>query len=249
MRSALIRKRNSRHNRQAQRPAAPAPRAVLVLPAAYPDGSAPCLEVFVSIEFFITTLIVVLSPGTGVVYTIATGLTRGARASVIAAFGCTLGIVPHMLAAMTGLTALLHTSALAFRAVQYLGVAYLLYLAWQSLKANGPLKIESELAPRSALSIIASAILMNLLNPKLSLFFFAFLPQFLAADEPAPLARMLAMSGIFMGMTFVVFALYGACAARVKDHVISRPAVMAWLRRGFASAFVALAAKLAIIRQ
>jgi threonine/homoserine/homoserine lactone efflux protein len=202
----------------------------------------------VSMEFLVTSLIVVLSPGTGVVYTVATGLTCGTRASVIAAFGCTLGIVPHMLAAMTGLAALLHTSALAFRIVQYLGVAYLLFLAWQSLKENGPLKVETDMAPRSALRVITSAILMNVLNPKLSLFFFAFLPQFIAPGEPAPLSRMLAMSGVFMAMTFVVFALYGACAARVKDRVISRPVVMAWMRRGFAAAFVALAAKLAIIR-
>ncbi|ARP87039.1 LysE family translocator [Bordetella genomosp. 9] len=202
-----------------------------------------------SIEFLITSLIVVASPGTGVVITVAAGLTRGTRASIIAAFGCTLGIVPHMLAAMTGLAAVLHASALAFRTVQYLGVAYLLYLAWQSLKDNGALSVDGDAAaPRSALRVIGSAILTNLLNPKLSLFFFAFLPQFLAPGEPAPLHRMLEMSGVFMLMTFLVFALYGACAARVKDRVIGRPAVLAWLRRGFAAAFVALAAKLAIVR-
>jgi threonine/homoserine/homoserine lactone efflux protein len=203
----------------------------------------------VTVEFLITTLIVVISPGTGVVYTLAAGLARGSRASIIAAFGCTLGIVPHMLAAMTGLAALLHASALAFRVIQYLGVAYLLYLAWQSLKQNGALTVEADSAPVSALRIITSAILTNLLNPKLSLFFLAFLPQFIAPGEAAPLAQMLEMSAVFMAMTFVVFALYGICAARVKDRVISRPGVMAWMRRGFAAAFVLLAAKLAVIRQ
>ena len=86
-----------------------------------------------SIEFLITSLIVVASPGTGVLVTLAAGLSRGTRAAVVAAFGCTLGIVPHMLAAITGLAALLHTSALAFQAVKYAGVAYLLYMAWSTL--------------------------------------------------------------------------------------------------------------------
>jgi threonine/homoserine/homoserine lactone efflux protein len=207
------------------------------------------METAMSIEFLITSLIVVASPGTGVVYTVAAGLTRGARGSVIAAFGCTIGIIPHMVAALTGIAALLHTSALAFQLLKYLGVAYLLYLAWQSLKADGTLKVESDMAPRSAWRVIGSAVLVNLLNPKLSLFFLAFLPQFIAPQEASPLARMLEMSAVFMAMTFAVFALYGACAARARDHIISRPAVLAWMRRGFAAGFVALAAKLAVTRQ
>jgi threonine/homoserine/homoserine lactone efflux protein len=207
------------------------------------------LETPMSIEFLVTTLIVVVSPGTGVVYTVAAGLTRGARGSIVAAFGCTLGIIPHMIAALTGIAALLHTSALAFQVLKYVGVAYLLYLAWQSLKEDGALKVERDMAPRSAWRVISAAILTNLLNPKLSLFFLAFLPQFVGPHESAPLGRMLELSAVFMAMTFVVFALYGICAAGVKDHIISRPAVLTWMRRGFAAGFVALAAKLAVTRQ
>jgi threonine/homoserine/homoserine lactone efflux protein len=198
-----------------------------------------------SIEFLITSLIVVASPGTGVLVTLAAGLSRGTRAAVVAAFGCTLGIVPHMLAAITGLAALLHTSALAFQAVKYAGVAYLLYMAWSTLKEHGALRVEADATPRADRDVIVSAILVNLLNPKLSIFFFAFLPQFVGSNEANPLPRMLELSLVFMAMTFAVFVLYGVFAASVRTHVVSRPRILAWMRRTFAAAFVALGAKLA----
>jgi threonine/homoserine/homoserine lactone efflux protein len=199
-----------------------------------------------SIDFFITSLIVVASPGIGVLFTLAAGLSRGWRASIIAAFGCTLGIVPHMLAAVMGLAALMHTSALAFQVLKYLGVAYLLYMAWSTLKEQGALKVETELGARSASQVIVSAILVNLLNPKLSIFFLAFLPQFVHADEPQPLAHMLGLSAVFMLLTFVVFVGYGVFAASVRNHVVTRPRVLTWMRRTFAGGFAALGAKLAL---
>jgi threonine/homoserine/homoserine lactone efflux protein len=199
-----------------------------------------------SLDFLITSLIVVVSPGIGVVYTVATGLGRGPRASVIAAFACTLGIVPHIAAAVLGLAALLHTSALAFQLLKYAGVAYLLFMAWQALRERGALQVEPQVGARSAAQIVVTGILINILNPKLSLFFLAFLPQFVSAQEESPLARMLVLSAIFMLMTFVVFVLYGLAAAAVRDHVVSRPQVMVWMRRAFAGAFAALGAKLAL---
>ena len=198
-----------------------------------------------SIDFLVTTLIIVVSPGTGVLFTMATGLSRGSRASIVAAFGCTLGIVPHMAAAIMGLAALLHTSAIAFQTFKYLGVAYLLYMAWMTLKEHGALKVEKEVGARSATQVIVSAILINILNPKLSIFFFAFLPQFVAAAEPDPLLRMSELSGVFMALTFVVFVGYGLFAASIRNHVISRPRVLTWMRRTFAGTFAALGAKLA----
>ena len=197
-------------------------------------------------EFLLTSLIIVASPGTGAIYTIAAGLTRGSRASVLAAFACTLGIVPHLIAAMMGIAALLHASALAFAIVKYAGVAYLLYMAWQTLREHGALKVETSADARSGWRVLRDGLALNLLNPKLSIFFVAFLPQFIAADEASPMARMLELSGVFMAMTFIVFALYGLFAAAMRDKVIGRPAVMAWLRRSFAAAFVALGAKLAL---
>jgi threonine/homoserine/homoserine lactone efflux protein len=198
-----------------------------------------------SIEFLVTTLIVVISPGTGALYTIAAGLSRGHKASLWAALGCTLGIVPHMLAAITGLAAILHTSALAFEIIKYLGVAYLLYMAWATLRDKGTLSLEAA-EPRSVRKVLVEGILINILNPKLSIFFFAFLPQFVPAQASDALPRMLELSGVFMLATFVIFAIYGVFAAAVRQHVVSRPRIITWMRRSFAAAFVALGAKLAL---
>ena len=202
-------------------------------------------ENVVSPEFLVTALIVVISPGTGVLYTLATGLSRGGKASIVAAFGCTLGIVPHMAAAILGLAALLHTSAIAFQTLKYAGVAYLLYMAWMTLKESGALSVEKQ-PLRSNLQVIVHAILINILNPKLTIFFFAFLPQFVPADAGDALPLMLELSAVFMLLTFVVFVGYGLFAAAIRTHVISRPKVLAWMRRTFAAAFVVLGAKLAI---
>ena len=196
-------------------------------------------------EFLLTALIVVVSPGTGVLYTLATGLSRGGKASTVAAFGCTLGIVPHMAAAILGLAALLHTSALAFQTLKYAGVAYLLYMAWMTLRETGALSVEKQ-PERSSRQVIVHAILINILNPKLTIFFFAFLPQFVPADAADGLPQMLELSAVFMLLTFVVFVGYGLFAAAIRSHVISRPKVLAWMRRTFAAAFVMLGAKLAL---
>ncbi|MEO8318509.1 MAG: LysE family translocator [Bradyrhizobium sp.] len=199
-----------------------------------------------TVSFLLTSLIVVASPGTGVLYTLAVALTQGSRPSIAAAFGCTLGIVPHMLAAMLGLAAVLHTSALAFAALKYGGVVYLLYMAWQAVRETGALSIDTSAGPtRSRRRVVATGFLINILNPKLSIFFLAFLPQFIAADDGHPIGRMLELSGAFMAMTFAVFVVYGLFAASVRDRVISRPKVMTWLRRSFAAGFAALGARLA----
>ena len=197
-------------------------------------------------EFLITSLIIVVSPGTGVLYTLATGLSRGARASVAAAFGCTIGIIPHIAAAIGGLAAILHTSAVAFQSFKYVGVAYLLYLAWNALREKGALNVEAQVGERSSAQAIVTAILINILNPKLSIFFLAFLPQFVSATDAHPLSHMLMLSGVFMAMTFVVFVGYGLFAAAVRDKIIARPRILTWMRRSFAGAFVALGAKLAL---
>lgn len=199
-----------------------------------------------SYEFLLTSFLIVVTPGTGAIYTIATGLGRGGRQSVLAAFACTLGIVPHLVAAMLGLAALLHTSAVLYETVRYAGVAYLLWMAWQMARHGGALRVEADAHPRSALRVIADGIALNLLNPKLSIFFVAFLPQFIDTGIENPLEQMLSLSGVFMAMTFVVFALYGLFAAAMRDRVLARPSLMVWLRRSFAAAFGLMAVRLAL---
>jgi threonine/homoserine/homoserine lactone efflux protein len=199
----------------------------------------------VSVAFLVTTLVVVVSPGTGVVYTLAAGLSRGRRASVVAAFGCTLGILPHIAAALLGLAALMYTSSIAFQTLKIAGVLYLLVLALRTWRDHGALQIEAGRTPRSARHVIVSAVAVNVLNPKLSVFFVAFLPQFVRSDDASRLAHMLELSGVFMLMTFVVFVTYGLAAAWMRMHVVGRPRVLNWLRRVFAATFVGLGVKLA----
>ncbi|MCE1173409.1 MAG: LysE family translocator [Propionibacteriales bacterium] len=195
--------------------------------------------------FWLTTLIVVATPGTGAVYTISAGLSRGMRAGLVAALGCTVGVIPHMVAAITGLAALLNASATAFAALKWAGVAYLLYLAVQTWRDHSDL-IGTEATPQSAGQVIRTAVLINLLNPKLTIFFFAFLPQFVPVADPLPTVTMVTLSLAFMLATFMVFAVYGAFAAGVRDHVLQRPRVVQWLRRSFAATYVVLAGRLAI---
>lgn len=199
-----------------------------------------------SLTFLLTTLVIVATPGTGVLFTVAAGLSRGSRASLVAAAGCTLGIVPHMVAAITGLAAVLHTSALAFQTLKYAGVAYLLYLAWQTWRDKTPLTVEAEAPPtRASWQVIRTAVLINVLNPKLTIFFFAFLPQFVQPGSTNALTRMLGLSAVFMAATLVVFAIYGGFAAGMRRHVISRPKVVTWMRRVFGGTYVVLAGRLA----
>ena len=198
-----------------------------------------------SIAFLLTTLVVVATPGTGAVFSIAAGLSRGTRAGVIAALGCTLGVIPHMVAAITGLAAILNTSAIAFQTIKWLGVAYLLFLAWRTLRDTSAIQVDDKWAPVSFWRVIRTAVLINLLNPKLTIFFFAFLPQFVPAGDSNGTWHMIGLSLVFMAFTFVVFALYGVFASTMRNQVISRPKVMAWLRRTFAATYILLAGRLA----
>ncbi|QCW49961.1 LysE family translocator [Nocardioides dongxiaopingii] len=199
-----------------------------------------------SLAFLLTTLVIVATPGTGALYTLAAGLTRGGRAAVLAAFACTLGTVPHLVAAITGLAAVLHASGLAFATLKYAGVAYLLWMAWSTWRDTGALAIDEDRRPVSRRRVVAEGITLNLLNPKLTIFFFAFLPQFVPAGSPGAVPRMLLLSGIFMAATFVVFAAYGIGAAAVRDRVLARPRLVNRVRKVFAATFAALGARLAL---
>ena len=196
-------------------------------------------------EFLLTTLIVVATPGAGVLYTLAAGVSRGWRASIVAAFACTLGILPHMIAAVTGLAAIMHASAVAFSIIKWLGVAYLLYLAWKTFRDTSAFAIDTEQAKPSPWRVIVSGILVNTLNPKLTIFFFAFLPQFVPADGVGAVPLMVYLSAVFMAVTFVVFSLYGVFAAAVRNKVFTRPRVVAWVRRSFGATYLVLAGRLA----
>ena len=195
-----------------------------------------------SAAFFLTTLIVVVTPGAGVIYTVSMGLSHGSRVGIVAAFGCTVGIVPHMVAAITGAAAIMHASATAFQTIKWLGVAYLLYLAWATWRDRSELTGNGAPTPKSVSRVIGEAVLLNLLNPKLTIFFFAFLPQFVDGSRPGYVWQMLVLRGVFMVVTLAVFILYGVFAGAVRTHVIANPRIVRGMRITFAATYAALAA-------
>ena len=202
-----------------------------------------------STEFLLTSLVVVLIPGTGVIYTVSTGLVLRQRASIAAAFGCTLGILPYLTASILGLSAILHMSARAFQVLKIAGSLYLLYLAWSMWRDTGTIKFDRSVEKRNAFQIALKGILINIFNPKLTLFFFAFLPLFVSTGTASSTAEMLVLSAIFMGMTFVVFALYGILASSVSTYLTKSPKAIKRIQRSFAVIFAALAAQLALSEQ
>ena len=203
----------------------------------------------ITTEFFLASLVIVLIPGTGVIYTITTGLTLNWKASIIAALGCTLGIVPHILASILGLSALLNMSAQVFSVLKYAGTLYLLYLAWNMWREAGTLELNKETTETSAAKIITKAIAINLLNPKLTIFFFAFLPLFVSDNSAFPTSEMIMLSAIFMGLTFLVFALYGILASGISAYLLNSPRTVKSVQRAFAVTLAGFAVKLALTEQ
>ena len=199
----------------------------------------------ITAEFLITALIVVLVPGTGVIFTVSTGITQGRAASIWAALGCTAGIVPHLSATILGLAAVMHTSALAFQTLKYAGVIYLLYIACSTWQDRSSFQVDISAPRTKAVRLVIRAMLLNVLNPKLTIFFLAFLPQFIHPDSSSPLTQLLLLSSVFMVMTFAVFIVYGLLAHSFKNAVIESQKVQNWLRRGFAATFAALGLNLA----
>ena len=199
----------------------------------------------ISLEFLIISLVVILIPGTGVLYTVSTGIVQGRKASIYAALGCTAGIVPHLMATVLGLAAVMHASALAFQVLKYAGVAYLFYVAYATWRHKSAFAVDAGMSRASASGLVLKAFLLNILNPKLTIFFLAFLPQFVEPGADQPLLQLLLLSAVFMVMTFVVFVAYGFVAHAFRKLVVDSARVQSWLRHGFAAAFAGLGAKLA----
>ncbi|SEP83441.1 LysE family translocator [Thalassovita taeanensis] len=198
-------------------------------------------------EFLLTAFIVCLAPGIGVIYTLSVSLSSGWRAGLLAVLGCTLATAAHLSFALAGLAAVLHASALLFQTIKWLGVAYLLWMAWGTLRGTSALQVETE-RPASAARIVWRGILLNLLNPKLPLFFVAFLPQFVTETGPQATQQLITLGLGFTSMTFAVFVIYALLAGTMRRAVLNSPRAMAWLRRAFAASFAALGLRLAFER-
>lgn len=195
-----------------------------------------------SIEYLLTAFIVCLAPGIGVVYTLSSTLGGGLRAGFWASLGCTIATVVHMIVAMAGLASVLYASAALFQAIKFAGVAYLMWMAWAVLKDRGGLSVRPG-KPDSSVGLVRRGILLNILNPKLPLFFVAFIPQFMPAGSGP--ADLLELGFGFTVMTFAVFMGYAVIAATGRQRMLDSKRTMDWFRRVFALSFVALGLKLA----
>lgn len=199
----------------------------------------------ISFEFLVTSLIIVLIPGPGVVFTVSVALFKSRFESIIAAFGCTLGTVPHLLVSILSLLALFSLDSIFFEVVKYLGIAYLIYLSFSLFKDKGILKIEDKNIASNNYEIVLKAIMINLLNPKLSIFFLSFLPQFISSDTNTLLTDILVLSLIFMLMTFIVFVMYAVFARVMKNKIFKSKENLKIIQKVFALVFAIFAFKLA----
>ena len=200
-----------------------------------------------SVEFLLTSLVVVLIPGTGVLYTVSSSIGGGWRRGLFAAIGCTLGIVPHMLAAMLGLSAIMQAGSVVFAVVRYAGVIYLVFMGFSMIRDAGALPLDDGNASIDPMGpVVWRGILLNILNPKLTVFFFAFLPQFLDASPGLLDPKLIGLGGIFMLMTLVVFAVYALASAAIRDLVLAAPVARRWIERALGAFLIGFAARLAL---
>jgi threonine/homoserine/homoserine lactone efflux protein len=200
-----------------------------------------------SVEFLLTSLVVAAIPGTGVVYTVSSSIGGGWRRGLFAAIGCTLGIVPHILAAMLGLSAIMQAGSVVFEAVRWAGVAYLVFMGVSMIREGGTLQLDDQDDQHGSMGLVVRrGIVLNLLNPKLTMFFFAFLPQFLNTPPGLLDLRLIGLGGVFMLMTLAVFAVYAYASATVRDRVLGTPVVLRWVQRSLGALLIGLAARLAV---
>lgn len=204
------------------------------------------LEISNLAMFFVTSITVILMPGPAMIFVITNGLTRGTKASIAAAFGTTSGVSFHMLCAAFGLAVIMKTSAIAFGIVKFAGAAYLIYLAIKTLINKDDIVSDGIISEKSRNSIFLQGFIINILNPKLSIFFLAFLPQFLSPDKLAVTSQTLLLGSVFMSMTIVIFIGYGVFASALRRRVLQSPKILKAIKWCFSSVFMGLGVRLAL---
>ena len=202
----------------------------------------------IPLAFLLTSLVVAAIPGTGVFYTVSSSIGGGWRRGIVAAFGCTLGVVPHLLAALLGLSGVMQVGAQVFEVIRYAGVAYLVFMGVTMIRdRRGDLLTGGAMSsPALARAVVRRGVLLNLLNPKLTLFFFAFLPQFLGSSPDAHVGKLLVLGAIFMLVTFVVFAIYAYAGALLRDRVLGAPVARQWFQGVLGTLLIGIGVKLAV---
>ncbi len=204
------------------------------------------ISLSVAISFFATAVLLAYAPGPDIVFVLAQSAVYGAKAGLATTCGLMTGLCVHTALVTAGVAALIQASPTAFLLLKAAGALYLLYLAWLSWRAGAMRADGVKPAFPGCLALYRRGIFMNVTNPKVSIFFLAFLPQFVRPGAGDELAQLLGLSATFMLMTFVIFAIYGLLAHAFRKAVVESQQVQAWLRRGFAASFAGLGANLAL---
>ncbi|MBI5088186.1 MAG: LysE family translocator [Actinobacteria bacterium] len=196
-------------------------------------------------EFVVTSVVVSLLPGTGVFYTVSSAIGGGWNRGLWASIGCTFGIVPHVLAAMLGLSGVMQIGATVFDVIRWAGVIYLVTMGVAMMRAPADALVRGTDSAVGQAAVARRAVVLNLLNPKLTVFFFAFLPQFVDPSPGLVDRHLLALALVFMLITLVVFLGYAAAAAALRQRVLEAPAVRRFVQRTLGGLLVAFGIKLA----
>ncbi len=193
-------------------------------------------------EFLLTSLVLALLPGPGVIYVLSTGVAQGARAAVLGVAGCLLGATPYLAAAAAGVDRHVTENALVFEIVKWAGVGYLVFLGIRTWRDRRRYEIRGDHPARSVVQLLLFGALLSLLNPKLPIFFYGFLPRFLSPDRD----NVLLLSLTFLAVVGLVYAGYGLLAGFLGQRMLAGPKASSWARRVFASCYGLLAARLAL---
>ena len=207
------------------------------------------MSIWTLFSFLLASIALTLAPGPDNTFVVAQGISRGRRAAVTTALGMACGISVHTSAAALGISALLYSSAYAFTILKFAGAAYLLYLAFKSLKEQSLILRQENGTPPNGFAMFRRGFIMNVLNPKVALFFLAFLPQFVSGGAGNAALQMLLLGVIFMVQAAVLFSIIGWMSGSVGALVLKRPHIgkyFGWLSAGI---FASLGVKLALARQ
>jgi threonine/homoserine/homoserine lactone efflux protein len=199
--------------------------------------------------FIVASLVLIVTPGQDMILVMSRSITQGSAAGVATAAGVSVGLIGHTILATLGLGAVLHTSEWLFIALKLAGAAYLVYLGIQLVRSAKRELAISDDAPRSLRRLFFDGALSNISNPKIAVFYFAFLPQFILPGAPHPTLSVLVLGLVFAGLTFLVKGPVGLSAGLLSGWLRSRPQVIAWLYRTSGAVLIGLGLKLAFERR
>lgn len=197
--------------------------------------------------FIAASFLLCLAPGPDNIYVLTQGMTKSKKAAIVTTLGLTSGLIIHTSAAAFGISVIFQTSEIAFNIVKYVGAAYLLYIAYQAFKyRNEKLDLSVQNSASELKKLYVKGFIMNILNPKVSIFFLAFLPQFVNTASGNVPMQMITLGGVFMLLTIVVFSSIGIAGNLLSAKLLEKPNIVKYMNILTSFVLVSLGIKLAL---